>query len=69
MTRRHVISHHLFRRTARERMARIRIEQELAHEGVTAAQLWLRQQGLDADTRLTVESTIRGPFGWQVVAL
>ena len=60
-------SRHLLRRTARERASRLKTLQARALKGDSGAVSRLHEYGLDVHSRVTVESTVRGPFGWKVV--
>lgn len=68
MSRERTLSHHLLRRTARAKRGKIRQAQRYASSGVGFAQAELKELGIDITTATAVESSLRGPFGWRVVA-
>jgi hypothetical protein len=76
MARERTVSRHMLRRTAREKQADLEHAQQVLQQGGMAttirefhsAQALLSKAKIGPRTPLTVRSSIRGPYGWKVVA-
>ena len=65
------ISNHMLQRTARKRAAHLNYEYALATgHGRDQREIWLRRHDAPLDTdHFAARSSVRGPFGWKVVAV
>lgn len=65
----HTVSGHLLRRTARQRERKLQSLIDARDAGVAEASAMLARNGVPPGAQgVRVEATVRGPFGWRVVA-